>query len=54
MMCRVVGHDTVGTYVIEEREGFYDVDEARYCTRCGEVNPPEVANRVARYISSLL
>lgn len=53
-MCKVVGHETVGTYVIEERKGFYEVEEAQYCTRCGEVDPAEVAGRISRYVSSLL
>lgn len=53
MLCRIVGHQLIGTYVIEESEGFYEVDDAKYCARCGEVNPPETG-KLLRYITSLL
>jgi len=37
LLCRIIGHKFQNTIVIEEIEDFYDVQDAKYCRFCGEV-----------------
>jgi len=36
-VCGALGHKLRSTLIIRESEGFYEVDYAKYCARCGEV-----------------
>jgi len=38
-ICSALGHDLRNTLIIRESEGFYEVDYAKYCARCGKVEP---------------
>lgn len=38
-LCKIRGHKFQETYVIENRDDFFEVDEAFYCRTCGEVEP---------------
>ncbi len=38
-VCKLVGHNFQGTLVIDEVEDEYDVTDARYCRRCGGIEP---------------
>lgn len=37
--CRTFGHEIVNTYSIENIEDSFEIDDAKYCVRCGEINP---------------
>jgi len=36
-ICSALGHKLKNTLVIEQSGDFYEVDYAKYCARCGEV-----------------
>jgi len=40
-VCGALGHKLKDTLVIMESGDFYEVDYAKYCARCGEVEPEE-------------
>lgn len=37
--CRTFGHKIVNTYSIENIEDFFEISDAKYCIRCGVINP---------------
>jgi hypothetical protein len=37
--CRTFGHEIVNTYSIEGIEDSFEINDAKYCVRCGEINP---------------
>lgn len=41
-ICSALGHKLKNTLIIRESGDFYEVDYAKYCARCGEVEarPP--------------
>lgn len=43
MICRLIGHKFQNTLVIREDEGFYEVDDAVYCSLCGFVHSKPLA-----------
>lgn len=40
-ICRLVGHNFHETLVIDEAEDDYDINDARYCRRCGGIKLAE-------------
>ena len=38
-ICSALGHNLRDTLIIRESDGFYEVDYAKYCARCGDVEP---------------
>jgi len=38
-ICSALGHKLKNTLIIRESGDFYEVDYAKYCARCGEVDP---------------
>ena len=38
-ICNALGHNLKDTLIIRESDGFYEVDYAKYCARCGDVEP---------------
>jgi hypothetical protein len=38
-VCQTFGHKIMNTYSIENTEDCYEVNDAKYCIRCGEINP---------------
>jgi len=41
LICEMMGHKMTPTFLIEETNDFYEVRDAKYCMRCGEINPEE-------------
>jgi len=37
LLCRIIGHKFQNTIVIDEIGDVYDVQDAKYCRLCGEV-----------------
>jgi len=37
LLCRIIGHKFQNTIVIDEIGDFYNVQDAKYCRLCGEV-----------------
>jgi len=38
-VCSALGHKLRGTLIIRESDDFYEVDYAKFCARCGEIEP---------------
>ena len=38
-VCQTFGHKIMNTYSIENIEDSFEVNDAKYCIRCGEINP---------------
>jgi len=39
ILCRIIGHKFQNTIVIDQIGDFYDIQDAKYCKLCGEVDP---------------
>ncbi|MCW4033711.1 MAG: hypothetical protein NWF08_10040 [Candidatus Bathyarchaeota archaeon] len=37
--CRTFGHEIINTYSIENIEDSFEINDAKYCIKCGEINP---------------
>jgi len=38
-VCQTFGHKIMNTYSIENTEDCYEVNDVKYCSRCGGINP---------------
>jgi len=39
--CKILGHKSQNTLLIEKSDDFYEVDWTTFCARCGKLNPEE-------------